>query len=405
MLHGLVATRLRRELPRLQVGIRRHPALLVVLRQRKHAVIQRVEAGQGDELEFVAHGAQLSLKSRELRVAEVALPVERRRAIVGEQFAGILFVNRLGELPRLGEIRLRRLEPKHIGIGRVRAGARDRRFHAVSNHQEAFRRVLTGAPAPVVLVDIARQQPGAIRIGAGDEHRVHAAHVRGEARGDQLGDELTRGDEHLAAQMAAFLHRRQLILEVHAGGAGGDHQLHQLIGVEHAAEPRLGIGDQRYVPVDGMVAVHVMDFVGAPQRILNPADQVGYAVGGVQALVGVHGQRAVGVRRDLPAADVDRLEPGADFLHRLVSRDGRQHGDVGLFAQQFPQARRTMTRERVLDRERAAEPVHVFRGVAARDPLPAPVVVPPEIELLDEFSLTPTAPLLSVIRDVHTSPR
>src|SRR5207244_9816518 len=66
----------------------------------------------------------------------MALPVEVRRTIVGEQLARILLVDRLGELPGFGEVRLRGLEPQHVGVRRVGAGARDRRLDAVLNDEE-----------------------------------------------------------------------------------------------------------------------------------------------------------------------------------------------------------------------------------------------------------------------------
>ncbi len=56
-------------------------------------------------------------------------------------------------------------------------------------------------------------------------------------------------DEHLAAHVAALLLARELVLEVDAGGAGLDHRLHQLEGVERAAEAGLGVGDDRREPV------------------------------------------------------------------------------------------------------------------------------------------------------------
>ena len=60
-------------------------------------------------------------------------------------------------------------------------------------------------------------------------------------------------DEDLAAQVAALLLGRELVLEVHAGGARLDHGLHQLEGVERAAEAGLGVGDDRREPVDRVV--------------------------------------------------------------------------------------------------------------------------------------------------------
>jgi hypothetical protein len=51
-----------RELLLLQFRIRLHSSIAITLRQLKHAVIERVETGQGNELEFVAHRSQFALK-------------------------------------------------------------------------------------------------------------------------------------------------------------------------------------------------------------------------------------------------------------------------------------------------------------------------------------------------------
>ena len=314
-------------------------------------------------------------------------------------------MDRLGEPLGFGEIRFCGLEPQHVGVLRVRASARDRRFDAVFDHEEAFRRPLTGTPAAVVFVDVAREQAGAVGIGPRDQQRVHPADIGREPRRDELGDELACGYEDLAAQMAALFDGRKLIFEVHAGGARRDHQLHELVGIEHAAESRLCVRDQRYIPIDRMVAVHVVDLIGAPQRVLNAHQQIRHAVGWIETLVGIHGQRTIRVRRDLPAADVDRLETGPHLLDRLIARDGGQHRDVGLFAHELPEAGRAVGRERVLNRQRAAQAVDIFGRVAARDPLPAPIAPPAHIELRDELALTHTALALTVSRDVHRPPR
>src|SRR3546814_6359437 len=55
-----------------------------------------------------------------------------------------------------------------------------------------------------------------------------------------------------------------------------------------------------------------------------------HAVIGVEALVGVHLPGGVGVRRDLPAREVNRLQPGADLLHRLVAGEGAEGRHEGL---------------------------------------------------------------------------
>ena len=83
-------------------------------------------------------------------------------------------------------------------------------------------------------------------------------HVGGQARGDQLLDRFARRHQHLAAHVAALLHGGELVLEVHAGGAGLDHRLHQLEGIEHAAEAGFGVGDDRLQAVDVVIALGVV---------------------------------------------------------------------------------------------------------------------------------------------------
>src|SRR5262245_29018315 len=79
-----VPLRFGRELGLLQLHVGRHVLRGVAARQVEHAVVERVESRQGDELELVAHGAELALELGDGGVVEVLLPVERGRAVVGE---------------------------------------------------------------------------------------------------------------------------------------------------------------------------------------------------------------------------------------------------------------------------------------------------------------------------------
>ena len=73
-----------------------------------------------------------------------------------------------------------------------------------------------------------------------------------------------------------------------------------------------------------VVALGVVDLVGALQRAVDRAHDLGHGVDRVEPLVGVHLAREVGVGGDLPAAQVDRLEAGADLLDRLVAGAARR---------------------------------------------------------------------------------
>ena len=144
-------------------------------------------------------------------------------------------------------------------------------------------------------------------------------------------DVLAGRDEHLAAQVPALLLGRQLVFPVHAGRARGDHGLHQLEGVQHAAEPGLGVGHDRGQPVGraGRVAVLRLrpgDLVGAQQGVVDPADHLGHRVDRVEALVRVGLPGQVGVRRHLPAGQVDGLQARLDLLDRLVAGQRAERG-------------------------------------------------------------------------------
>src|SRR5258708_23686438 len=96
-----VAVLLERELVLLPLDVRRHRARSVTPREIEHRGVQRVEAGEGDELELVAPAAERLLEARDRVVVEVLAPVEGRRAVVGEELAWESRVHRLGELPGL----------------------------------------------------------------------------------------------------------------------------------------------------------------------------------------------------------------------------------------------------------------------------------------------------------------
>src|SRR5262249_58571065 len=91
----------------------------------EHAVIEAVEARQRDELELVAHGGELALEARDGGVVEMGAPVERRRAVVGQELAGELAMDRGRECTRFIEIGARGLPPQQIGVTGARESALD----------------------------------------------------------------------------------------------------------------------------------------------------------------------------------------------------------------------------------------------------------------------------------------
>ncbi len=137
------------------------------------------------------------------------------------------------------------------------------------------------------------------------------------------------------------------------------------------AEAGLHVGDDRHHPVDLVVAVGVVDLVGTHQRGVDRAHDLRDAVNRIQALVGVHLAREVGVGGDLPAAQVDGLEPGPDLLHGLVAGAGAQRGHVRPLVEETPELLGAVAGERVLDLDSALQALDGVGVVGPLDPFPA----------------------------------
>ena len=238
---------------------------------------------------------------------------------------------------------------------------------------EAFRRALAGDELAVALVDVGGDQLGALRVGAREDESRHAADVGGQTRRDQIALMRRGRDQHLAAHMAALLFRRELVLEVHAGGARLDIGLHDLERVQRTAEAGFGVGHDRHEPVDLGAAFGMLDLVGALEGAVDAAAQLRAGIGRIQALVGIHRARGVGVGGDLPAGQIDRRQAGARLLHRLVAGDGAQRIDVGLGLQRFPQAVGALLGQRVLDLDGAAQLLHLGRAIGTADAIETPL--------------------------------
>ena len=223
----------------------------------------------------------------------------------------------------------------------------------------------------VALVDVARHELRGVGIGARDQQRRHAGDVGRQPCGEQRPDELAGRDEHLAAEVAALLLGRELVLVVHRRRAGFDHPAHQLERVERPAEAGLRVGDDREEVVDAVDPLGPLDLVGAEQCVVQPPHHRRHAVRGVEALVGIDLGREVAVGRDLPAGEVDRLQPGLRHLHGLAAGERAERVHVVLLREQPPELLGADPGEAVLDANRAAQADDVLGGVVALDPAPA----------------------------------
>ena len=327
-------------------------------------------------------------------------PVERRRAVVGEHLPRVALVDRLGELARLAEIGRRGLEPDQVAVRRIGERACDHGLEAVAHVEEALGRALAGDERGVGLVHVARQKPRRESVGAADHDCRDAADVGREPGGDERADVLGGRDEHLAAEVAAFLLGGELVLEVHAGRACLDERLHQLERVQRPAEAGLCVGDDRREPVGAVLPLAVLDLVGAQERVVQAPDERGRAVGRVEALVGVGVPGEVPVGGDLPAGEVDRLQAGLHHLDGLAAGQRAECGNARLGLEEVPEPLGAEAREGVLDLHGTAQPVDVRGGVGAFDSVPAVNPSGRNALRMDRASVTVRAHpgLLSVIR-------
>ena len=221
------------------------PSVRVAVCEVEHGVVERVEPRERDELELVAHGAELALELGDRRIVQIALPVERRRAVVGEQLAR----ERRGGSLRRSAVQTRgpALPVSHhtrsayggVGESASKSPARCRfsRDRSLPSVRSPVRNGLSFSSTSDVTRRGSFASVRAIStVGTPSTSAASRAAI-------ELLHRFLRGNEHLAAHVAALLHRRQLILEVHACRARFDHRLHELVGVQHAAEARLGVRD------------------------------------------------------------------------------------------------------------------------------------------------------------------
>ena len=180
-------------------------------------------------------------------------------------------------------------------------------------------------------------------------------------------------DQDFTAEMAALLFRSELVLEVDACRAGFDIGFHDLEGIERAAESGLGVGDDRGEPIACDLAFGMFDLVGALEGAIDPAGEFGAGIGRIERLIGIHGASDIGVGRDLPTGEIDRLQAAANHLHRLVAGDRAKRMDMGPIIQQFPKLVGAPFGERIRDRKRAAQPHDILGAIGPADAREAPI--------------------------------
>ena len=182
--------------------------------------------------------------------------------------------------------------------------------------------------------------------------RRHVRDVGGQPARRQVGNRGPRWDEDFAAHVAALFLARELILEMHSGGAGFDHCFDQFEDIQRTAEAGFRISDDGQEPIDAGLAFGVGDLIRALQRLVDPLHHRRHAVRRIKALVRIHLPGEIRVRRDLPSAEINCFQSGPCLLHCLVAGQRTERRNERFGVQQVPKFFRTAAGKGVLRRRR-----------------------------------------------------
>ncbi len=212
----------------------------------------------------------------------------------------------IGKTTRQFEIRRRSFAPYQIGIRGIRQTAADRLLNARMGAVKTFAGAFAGNKTAVIGIAVGGDQICRIRIGTRNHQRRDAHHISGQTRSNQFLNRLLRGDQHLAAHMAAFLHRRQLIFEVNGRCTGFNHRFHQFEGIQNAAKTGFRISNDRQevIHIARIVGFNTgcpLDLIRTTESVVDPIHYRRNRVCRVQRLIRIHAGCQVGICRHLPA--------------------------------------------------------------------------------------------------------
>jgi len=160
------------------------------------------------------------------------------------------------------------------------------------------------------------------------------------------------------------------------GRTSFNHRLHELKRIQVTAESGFSIGDDWSKPVHSVLAFSVMHLVSAQESVVNLFHHVGNAVAGIEALVGIHLPRKIGVARHLPAAQINGFQSGQHLLHGLVAGHCAQCFYIRFRVEHVPEAQRSQTSERMFNLNGPAQPHHVFGRIRPFNARPAGILYP-----------------------------
>ena len=205
--------------------------------------------------------------------------------------------------------------------------------------EEALGRALAGRELAVALVDVAGEKRRGEGVGARDEDASER-----RARPRRAGRRPASGRTGSSGR-APCRRGGRTSSPTRAGPRSGRPAApasmnafmssNALSGPPKPASASATIGASQYVP---FFALGRVDLVGAEQRTVDALHERRRAVRRVEALIRIRVSGEVGVRSDLPAGEVDRLQAGLDHLHGLRAGHRAERGDVVLRVRGAPRA-------------------------------------------------------------------
>ena len=120
----------------------------------EHVEPHAVDPREGNKLVFVSHVRQLLLEAGDGFIVEIFLPVKRRGAVIGQQFARETCMDSLGKAARLLKIRFRRFAPHQIRIRRISQPATDRLLDPGVGAEEPFAGAIPGNKLTIVRIAV-----------------------------------------------------------------------------------------------------------------------------------------------------------------------------------------------------------------------------------------------------------
>ncbi len=168
---------------------------------------------------------------------------------------------------------------------------------------------------------------------------------------------------------------------MHPGGARLDHLLHQLEGIEYAAEAGLRVGDDGLEPIDRVIALGMVNLIGAAQRIVDSTHHGRHRVRRIERLIGIHIAREIRISGDLPAGEIDGVQSRLHLLHGLIAGEGAEGIHEGSLVEIAPQLLCRHPCNRMLDGNVAAQPHYLVGAVTTHHAAPARALLPVTIQL------------------------